>query len=62
MTQFTLMNPAEFYGPGVVESFSSAVGDMEEAVKCYSRGCSTASVFHLMRVMETGVRALGKKT
>ena len=37
--------------------FSSAVVDIDEAMNCLALERSTASVFHLMRVMEVAVRA-----
>jgi hypothetical protein len=40
--------------------FSNAVGDMEEAGNCLAVECSTAAVFHLMRVAEHGVRKLAR--
>lgn len=45
----------------VQQHFSSAVFDMREAGKCFALNRNTACVFHLMRVMEAGLRALGKK-
>ena len=44
----------------VIESYPSAIRDIEEAGKCLALGRATASVFHLMRVAEHGLRALGK--
>jgi hypothetical protein len=55
---------AEFYlskqlfGPDVQNSFPSAAGDVEEAGKCFAAGRYTACVFHLMRVLEIGLRSL----
>ncbi|MEJ7811179.1 MAG: hypothetical protein WKG32_12270 [Gemmatimonadaceae bacterium] len=43
----------------VPDKFPSAAFDMEEAGKCLALGRHTASVFHLMRVLEAGLRALG---
>jgi len=40
--------------------FPSAVYDMREANSCYAVGRYTASVFHSMRVLEYGLRALAK--
>lgn len=59
ITEFTLKTAAEFLGAEVVTQFPSAALDIEEAEKCFSRGCETACVFHLQRVMEIGLRALG---
>jgi hypothetical protein len=38
--------------------FATAQYDMDEAAKCLAVGRGTAAVFHLMRVMETGLRAV----
>jgi HEPN domain-containing protein len=57
-------NKAEFYeskhlfGEEVSNNFPSANYDIEEAGKCYAAGRYTACVFHLMRVMEIGVKAV----
>jgi hypothetical protein len=46
------------FGPDVDLKFPSAAADIEEAGSCLALGRSTAAVFHLMRVMEVGLRAL----
>lgn len=43
----------------VVQSFPSTSMDVEEASKCFALNRYTAVVFHLMRVMEVGLRVLG---
>jgi hypothetical protein len=43
----------------VSDHFPSAIYDIEEAGKCFALDRYTACVFHLMRVMEVGLRALG---
>jgi hypothetical protein len=54
----------ELFGPDVIAMFSGsgsdATADIEEAGKCLAFGRSTAAVFHLMRVMEVGLKALSK--
>jgi hypothetical protein len=40
--------------------FPTAVFEVDEAGKCLALGRSTASVFHLMRIMEIGVRAVAR--
>ena len=40
--------------------FPTAVFEVDEAGKCLALGRPTASVFHLMRVMEIGVRAVAR--
>lgn len=47
------------FGPNVAEAFPSATLDIEEAAKCLVLGRGTACVFHLMRVMEVGLKAFG---
>lgn len=39
--------------------FSSITGDIEESSKCFALNRYTAVVFHLMRIMEVGLRVLG---
>jgi len=51
-------NPIDMFGKEIVEKFPSARLEVEEAGKCYAAGRYTASVFHLMRVLELGIRAL----
>ena len=38
------------------QAFPSATRDMEDAGKCLAYGMGTATVFHLMRVMEAGLK------
>ena len=53
-----LLRPGPF-GPSYdATKFRSARDDIEEAAKCLAFGRGTACVFHLMRVMEVGLRAL----
>src|SRR5439155_6631659 len=54
-----LMKPALF-GEQVTTAFPSVAFDVEEAGNCYAFARPTACVFHLMRVMETGLKALGR--
>jgi len=49
------------FGPQVAEKFPSTANDIEEAAKCFAFGRSTACVFHLMRVLESGLRAIARK-
>jgi hypothetical protein len=48
------------FGVAVYERFPRAIYDIEEAGKCLAFGRSTACVFHLMRVMEEGLKILAK--
>ena len=43
----------------VRDAFLSANRDMDEANKCFAFGRYTACVFHLMRIMEVGLIAVG---
>jgi hypothetical protein len=45
-------------GPEVINAFPSAGPDIIEAGNCLAAECHTAAVFHLMRVVEWGLRAL----
>ena len=45
-------------GETVATAFSTAKLDIREAGNCFAAECPTAAVFHLMRVMEWGLRAL----
>jgi hypothetical protein len=49
------------FGTKVSDKFDLAGEDIDEAGKCLALGRPTACVFHLMRVMEIGVQAFGKK-
>ena len=44
------------FGEDVANKFPSAGFDIEESGKCYAVGRYTACVFHLMRVMESGIQ------
>jgi hypothetical protein len=44
----------------VYKKFRSAREDAVQAIQCIVAGVSTAAVFHLMRAVEQGIRALGK--
>lgn len=48
------------FGESVSAAFPSTTDDIEEAGKCMALGRYTACAFHLMRVLEAGLRALGK--
>jgi hypothetical protein len=51
----------EPFGSLVSVKFDNAREDIEEAAKCLALQRPTACIFHLMRVLELGVQALGKK-
>jgi hypothetical protein len=49
------------FGDAVAKAFPSAVFDISEAGACLATARPTACVFHLMRVLESGLTVLGKK-
>jgi hypothetical protein len=53
-------NPYPF-GEAVARAFPSATFDINNAGICVGTTLATAAVFHLMRIMEIGLRALGAK-
>lgn len=48
------------FGIEVSTAFHSAIEDIKEAGTCYATGRYTACVFHLMRILEHGLKALAK--
>lgn len=50
--------PAPHFGAEVRTKFRSATFDIDEAAKCLAFGRATAAVFHLMRVLEHGIKAV----
>ncbi len=48
------------FGEAVHKTFADARYDAEQAALCIAVGASTAAIFHLMRVVEHGVRMLGR--
>jgi hypothetical protein len=51
-------NPSLF-GEKVLAQFPSAAFDIRESGNCLAAECATAAVFHLMRAVEWGLRAIG---
>jgi hypothetical protein len=51
---------SSLFGEAVAAKFPSAISDIDNAGKCLALDQGTACVFHLMRVMEVGLRALGR--
>jgi hypothetical protein len=47
----------ELFSPNVAQRFPSAVRDITDAGNCIALELSTAAVFHLMRVVECGMRS-----
>lgn len=52
-------NPRKGWEP-ILDRFPTAIRDVEEASKTFAFGRHIACVFHLMRVLELGLRTLGK--
>jgi len=52
--------PVDAFGPDVSSAFPSIWYDVREAYTCYALDRPTASVFHLMRVLEVALVALGR--
>ncbi len=48
----------DLYGAKVSKAFPNALTDINDAGNCIALGLGTAAVFHLMRVVEWGLRAL----
>lgn len=53
--------PDCLFGEAVERAYPSALEDVRDAGNCLALEQGTACVFHLMRVMEVGLRALGKR-
>lgn len=49
------------FGESVSNKFPSAIPDIEDAGRCIACAQGTAAVFHLMRVMEAGLKALSSR-
>lgn len=53
--------PAEaLFGKDFEAKFPTGLFELDEAAKCMALGRGTAAVFHLMRMMEIGVRAVAR--
>lgn len=50
----------QLFGERTLDRFPSVIAEVEEAGKCYAAGRNTASVFHLLRVLESGLRAVAR--
>ncbi len=55
-----LLDDKNVMGDTVAVAFPSAVPDIIETGNCLAAECNTASLFHAMRVVEYGLRALAK--
>jgi hypothetical protein len=56
-----LYNNPNLFGSKVTEKFASTNYDIKNAGNCLALGQPTASVFHLMRVVERGLKLLAEK-
>src|SRR5579862_3606918 len=52
-SRYYTLAPADIFSEGVCEKFPGSLGELDEAMKCFSLDRPTACVFHLMRVLET---------
>jgi len=59
-TKATFFQDQALFGQDVSNNFPSTILDIEEAGKCLALSRSTACVFHLMRVVEVGVKAFAQ--
>jgi hypothetical protein len=48
------------FGERFKNDFASAIFEVDEAGKCHALGRSTACVFHLMRLMELGIKTIAR--
>jgi hypothetical protein len=53
-----IREPKTWWGEQVFAAFPSAESDAAAACRCYATGCSTASVFHCMGVLQAGLYAM----
>src|SRR5262245_49066444 len=51
---------APLFGDTVFKLFPSISDEISASGRCLAFGCGTAAAFHLMRVMEVGLRAVGR--
>jgi hypothetical protein len=58
---FPTTNKTHIFGEAVGKAFPSAAYDISEAGTCLALARGTACVFHVMRVLEIGLAALGNK-
>lgn len=54
------LDARELFGPDVARCFPGAAAEMSLAGDCLSVNLSVSAVFHLMRIVEYGLRALAK--
>lgn len=54
------LNKEHLFGRGVTKAFPSAVQNIADAGNCMATGLNTAAVFHLMCVLDVGIKAANK--
>lgn len=59
--KITLFEAKDLFGAGVAAKFPSAMSDVAEAGRCLALDRNPASVFHVMRVAEAGLRVIAKR-
>jgi hypothetical protein len=59
--RFQYVDHPELFGPVVKKVFPLGADDIRDAGNCMAAECSTAAVFHLMRVAEHGLRKLAQR-
>jgi hypothetical protein len=52
--------PEVVFGESALKAFPTIRDEVEDAARCISFGRSTSSMFHLMRIMEVGLKSLAK--
>jgi hypothetical protein len=57
MARAVCIDNSNLMGPKVIATFQNAKADIIEAGNCLAADCDTAAVFHLMRIVEWGLRA-----
>ncbi len=58
---FPRADDQHIFGEAVARAFPSAIYDLSEAGTCLALARGSACVFHLMRILEVGLIALGKR-
>lgn len=59
--KWMFLEPERWFGEQMATRFSDALIDMRDAAKCFALSQWTATVFHAMRVLEHGLRALAAR-
>lgn len=54
--------PESLFGRNACDAFPGCIPDMSEAAKCLALERATASVFHLMRIMEAALKSFARES